>query len=111
MEARLINNEHHYLNDQKVADDANFENCLKTILEPPLLETIKACNTNCIPVQFSALVNISHLTVCSQYDYQLCAFSIWKKYSIDPNLLKCFTSSEKFTYYTGYTLGFFDPNT
>ena len=102
MEARLINNEHHYLNNQKLADDPNFENCLKTILEPPLLETIKVCNTNCVPVQFSTLVNISQLTVCSQYDYQLCAFSIWKKYSIDPNLLKCFTSSEKFTYYTGY---------
>ena len=50
----------------------------------------------------SMLVNISQLTVCSQYDYQLCAFSIWKKHSIDPNLLECFTSSKKFAYYTGY---------
>ena len=64
MEARLINNEHHYLDDQKLADDSNFENCLKTILEPPLQETIDLCNTNCIPVQFRSSFFVLNFGSC-----------------------------------------------
>ena len=80
MEARLIKNEHHYLNQEIV--DPHFDDCLQAILEDPIRDSRALCHTTCIPVQFSTLVNISNLKVCSEYQDQLCAFSAWRKYEI-----------------------------
>ena len=74
MEVNIIENENHYIE----SEDFNSEQCQSSEIRKILNKIDISCNFTCIPVQYSALVNISEVSVCEDFGSQICSFNAWR---------------------------------
>ena len=83
-----VENENQYLE----SEDFNSDKCQSYEIRKILHKIKISCNLTCIPIQYSALVNISGVSICEDFYSQICAFNAWRN-NFHLKLEQCFESN------------------